>query len=334
MNDWKGIDLVGNSALKTAIRNMVQKDRCFPSVLLTGDKGLGKKTAAQYLAAAYLCEKQNGVPCGECRSCRRMAHTEHPDFVVVAPSGKDGGYKSEEDLRPVVSQAYILPNEEASKMRVFLIADLDRTQPSTQNILLKLIEEPPPHAALVLTAQSKEVFLPTILSRALKFSLCALSEEETLTQLRFRGYEEARAQEAFLQNGGNLGRCLAYLAQDEKQHTGGDAARIAKALADKNEYALLQSLWALSGDKNTGREVLLRLALVLRDAAVLRLDGNAVVAGGDRDTARLISRSVSMRKIQGFLRILEEYQQRIKANASYTLCLNALCAEMMTVFSS
>jgi DNA polymerase-3 subunit delta' len=48
----------------------------------------------------------------------------------------------------------------------------------TQNLMLKLIEEPPDHAYFIFTASGKSAFLPTILSRVIALGVSECSEQE------------------------------------------------------------------------------------------------------------------------------------------------------------
>ena len=72
-------------------------------------------------------------------------------------------------------------------MKVYIIPDLDlsvNTVIQVQNILLKVIEEPPEHTAIILTARSKEIFLPTIISRVLSLGMTSVTEAESMACLQ------------------------------------------------------------------------------------------------------------------------------------------------------
>lgn len=72
-------------------------------------------------------------------------------------------------------------------MKVYIIPDLDlsvNTVIQVQNILLKVIEEPPEHTAIILTARSKEIFLPTIISRVLSLGMTSVTEAESMECLQ------------------------------------------------------------------------------------------------------------------------------------------------------
>ena len=55
--------------------------------------------------------------------------------------------------------------------RVFLIDMIDRANEQAANSLLKVLEEPPAHLIVILTARNPYDLLPTIRSRAVPFRL-------------------------------------------------------------------------------------------------------------------------------------------------------------------
>ena len=110
--------IYGNRFFLDTVRGMFSSGRIAHSFLIYGEKGLGKKTAADYLAAAILCEKQNGIPCGECRSCRNAAGKVHPDIIYPEHSGKLSTY-TVETCRRVCADSYIAPNNGNAKVYIF-----------------------------------------------------------------------------------------------------------------------------------------------------------------------------------------------------------------------
>lgn len=88
-----------------------------------------------------------------------------------------------DDVRNLQKRLYLKPFK--SKTKAMVIAILDRVTIEAQNSLLKVLEEPPNHTIIVLVSVSKELFLPTILSRCvlieLKDESLKLSEEDSKT---------------------------------------------------------------------------------------------------------------------------------------------------------
>ena len=122
---------------------------------------------ATELAAALVCRQQGRTACGQCGHCRKAFAGIHPDIITIArEAGDDASPRKElyvHQIRALCLDACVLPNEAARK--VYLIAEADKMNESAQNALLKLLEEPPEHAALILCTASLERLLPTVRSR-------------------------------------------------------------------------------------------------------------------------------------------------------------------------
>jgi hypothetical protein len=128
----------------------------------------GSAEYARNLAAALVCSSDGARPCGVCPHCRKALRESdklggiHPDIITISPlEGKAA--ISVDQIREVTSSAVVAPNEAAT--RVFVIEDADTMNASCQNALLKLLEEPPAHVALILRASEPGALLPTVRSR-------------------------------------------------------------------------------------------------------------------------------------------------------------------------
>ncbi len=125
--------------------------------------------AAMELAQAMLCASPDAArrPCGVCRDCRKVEKGIHPDVIAIARQTDDKGKPKREiyveQVRAVVADAVVLPNEAEHKVYVFRDADLMNA--AAQNALLKLLEEPPRFVSIVLIAASAASILETVRSR-------------------------------------------------------------------------------------------------------------------------------------------------------------------------
>ena len=323
-----------NEGSKTLISNMIRRSREPHSIIIHGDKGLGKKKLALWTAAALLCEEGGGEPCGRCKNCRLIAEGTHPD-VVTAKSGEKGNYMVD-DIRPIVSDAVILPTE--GRMKVYIIPDLDRsvvTAVQIQNILLKLIEEPPDHTAVILTAASREVFLETILSRVISLAALPVTDAQSAEYLElYENTDPASAGEAVKAGRGNIGRCIDYLAGGLFKN-GADCARaLARAALGRREYDILMALSQTDSSRALFHECAVLFSEIVRDSMRIRLEGRtAVTVGCDEEAARRMSTLFGEEKTLALYELVCSYVRASDASCNLTLAINSFAAELGEYFT-
>lgn len=312
-------EIYGNEATLRLIRSMAEHS-CIPhACLIHGEKGLGKKTIAQYLAMAALCEGEQ-KPCGVCKSCRRVQNGSHLDILRVEHSGKRGGF-SVETIRFVCRDSIAAPNNGYRK--IYLFEDCDNMSVVSQNTLLKLTEEPPPHVLLIFTAEHKGVFLETMLSRMMHFAAGPCSAELCRQALVQKGCTPEEAQFASSVAGGNIGKALDWLRSEQMQEMTKHIAAITRAMAGHNSYEILRILYLYEKDRNTALEFLRLLDVQMRDAAALKfLPGDSI--GCDTASAAALSGNLSVRRALQLHEAIQEAYAALQANVSVRLVLAAL----------
>lgn len=125
------------------------------TLLFEGREGVGKRQAALILAARIL----------------QVSNFEtlqaHPDFFFLGKSvdlktGKEKAEISAEDARKLAKFMALTPAQ--SDFRVAIIDSADRLNPTAANAILKIVEEPPRAAVIILLSHLGGI-LPTIRSR-------------------------------------------------------------------------------------------------------------------------------------------------------------------------
>lgn len=167
------------------------------------------------LAAAMLCTSPGERPCGLCRSCVKAEKGIHPDIITVSRLTDDKGKERREiyvdQIREITESALILPNE--SEKKVYIVRDAGTMNPSAQNAFLKLLEEPPPFVAFILTADNAGQLLETVRSRCVIINL-KTGEREFTPEIRQLSEKYVRCAAA-----GSASKLLSFLNANSEMTT-------------------------------------------------------------------------------------------------------------------
>jgi DNA polymerase-3 subunit delta' len=193
----------GNPTTATALAGMLALDRIPQTLLLAGPEGIGKATLARRMAARLLGDPdrieqddlslphnvelladREKLPSDK-RADDPLQFASHPDFVTFPPDGPLRQI-SIQQMRLLKDRSQYGPRK--GPYRVFLIDHIDRANEQAANSLLKILEEPPPHLVLLLTAENVWNLLPTIRSRSVMFDMNLLSPAEMAAFAASRGW--------------------------------------------------------------------------------------------------------------------------------------------------
>jgi DNA polymerase-3 subunit delta' len=193
--------------------------------LITGPPGSGRSTAAVAFAAALQCPDHG---CGTCSICTTAIAGSHPDVDLVRSETLSYGVDDAEEL---IKKAFLVPAD--APWHIVVIEDGDRLTPAAANMLLKVLEEPPPHLVWLLCAPSPEDVLATIRSRTRSVHLRTPSTGEVAEALRERyGVDPAMAAFAARASQGHIGRARALAVDEEARRRRQEVLRIPGGLRD------------------------------------------------------------------------------------------------------
>jgi DNA polymerase-3 subunit delta' len=186
-------DICGHEWAAQLLKGHIARGEVRHAYLFTGPGGVGRRTLALQFAQALNCQKPpaQGDFCGACRACRQIAAMQYSDLSVLQ-SEKEGGTLKIEGVREVMQALSLMPYE--ANYRVALMLRFQEASIGSQNALLKTLEEAPSRVVLLLTADSSESLLPTIVSRCEVLRLRPMALERLAQQMESRqvGREEAR----------------------------------------------------------------------------------------------------------------------------------------------
>ncbi len=235
--------------------------------LVTGPPGSGRSTAATCFGAALVCPESG---CGVCQACRNAPLGGHPDVEVIRPEGLS---YSVDEARELVKRAAMSPA--SSHWHVVIVEDADRLTDQAVNVLLKSIEEPPPHTIWLLCAPSVEDVPPTIVSRTRHVALRTPSTAEVAKALTDRyAVDGAIAAFAARASQGHIGRARALATDEHARIRRAEVLRVPLELRDLNSCFICAAniLEAASADAEA-------ITAPLNQAEVEDLDASYGVGG-------------------------------------------------------
>ena len=266
-------DFLGNQTTVRRLRETMAADRLPSALILSGPRGAGKYTLALLLAQATNCLTPittDDLPdaCGICANCERIAQSfalderfteavaareevrdvdkkdtrifiqTHPDLLVIPPDPPQLLIKLGQ-VRSVIARIYRRP---AQARRAFYIFTAAAFMKEAANSLLKVLEEPPDYATLLLLAENPNELLPTIRSRAGVLRLGALPAAEIDTLLAARRPELKAAQRTLVGRlaEGAVGRALGFDLPAYLAHRQDALIVLRTSLADPDYSALFR----------------------------------------------------------------------------------------------
>ena len=154
--------------------------RSHQSFIFSGPQGIGKATAAYALARRLL-----GEGGGE-GDARLVAANSHPDLLALEPD--DSKATRTITVDQIRKLTHFLGHSPArGRWRVIIVDSLDAVNFNGANAMLKTLEEPPAHSAIVLVNHQSRPVLPTIRSRCreLRFQPLAFEDARKLVAEAF-----------------------------------------------------------------------------------------------------------------------------------------------------
>jgi hypothetical protein len=157
-----------NESSDRAFSSLVFQDALSHAYIIWGPTEEITAAFSEKLAGVMLCSGAGIKPCMLCPHCQKTSRSIHPDVIVIDRLA-DKREILVDQIRAVREDAVVLPNEADKK--VYIIKNADTMNANAQNAMLKLLEEPPAHAAFLLLAENPAELLPTVRSRCVEIGL-------------------------------------------------------------------------------------------------------------------------------------------------------------------
>ena len=172
-------DVVGQQHVVRTLRNAIRSGRTAHAYLFVGPRGVGKTTLARIFAKALNClDPKDGNPCGECASCRAIMNESSLDVMEVDAASRN----TTGDMRDLAEDVLTAPV--SGRYKIYIIDEVHMLSKAAWNVLLKTVEEPPPHVKFIFATTEVHQVLPTIISRCQRFDLLPIPTRLIAERLR------------------------------------------------------------------------------------------------------------------------------------------------------
>ncbi len=254
-NDWQ---IIGHTWAVQMLQEHLRSDQARHAYLISGPAGIGRRTLALRFIQAMNCPNitDSGQGCMQisCRTCRQIMEMTHPDLKILrVPAGK-----SEiliDQVREL--QAFLMLAPYEAPYKVGLLLNFERATVQAQNALLKTLEEAPPRARILITVDSPESLLPTILSRCEPLRLRPLPQGKIAATINQTGITPEQARLIDHLSAGRYGYALQLLEEPEQVEERAEAIRSLSGCIPaslRKRFQLIEELLPKKGDLSSQRQ--------------------------------------------------------------------------------
>lgn len=317
--------ILGHEKEKAYFKQLIKSQKLPHAIMLEGKEGVGKKSLGHQLASSILCDTQSGDACGTCRHCLKMSHDNHPDFLFIEPDGSQIKNAQIEAFQEFVN---IKPYDGVYK--VVVINQADKMNASSQNRILKTLEEPPAHVIIIMLTTNSEALLPTVLSRCQVIKLNGLHQDLVIAYIRENHSTDDAEVIAKLANG-SIGRAKEYITSDSFKGIQEHTTLILNAVHAKEKSKLLEELSYFTDEKENIQKILDYMILWYRDILLFKQAKakHLLIHSNALDFIKKLARNLSLKKIIDNIEVIETTKKKLRQHGHFDLTMEVMLIKLL-----
>jgi len=310
----------------------IRDEKISSSYIFNGKEGVGKKKIAIEFAKCINClnVKEKDQSCDKCSLCKKIDLNCCPDIKIIKPE-KDSLKIGQ--IREFRNEIYVKPFE--CKKKVYIFENAEALTIEAANCLLKIIEEPPEYAIIILICSNIQSILPTILSRC---------------QVIFFGELSTMEIEKILLKNNNLSKNKINIISKIARGSIGNAYnmiddhdflirrdrlfnQLTKIVPGEIDIEMLNRVEKIFSEINEAKEIIEMIILWYRDLLLLKVVNNQKYIVNEDWVKMLSEKAILYRKtmlidILNYLLLAQEY---LKRNANKNILLESLVIKLSGV---
>ncbi len=291
------------------------------SFLFESSDELFLNTFSQCFAMFLLCNGKN-KPCTVCENCKKVELNSHSDLKTYPKNHKN---ILVEDIKDIIDNIYLSGIE--SDKKIFILNNFSSATVQAQNKLLKILEEPPENAFIILNVTNISKVLPTILSRCKKIRLLCLQDDEIIKGLDL---EVNRRQELLALANRSLSKAVLFYKDKNFWELYDFCLDTLKDMKDSK--VLIKFSYKLSNNKEEINTILEIFESLFRDMLFIRLKTFSLVKN---KTILIDLQSISLEfncdAIDLIIKKIYEIKKKLEFNCNYVYLIDSLLLYVLEV---
>ncbi|MFH1453646.1 MAG: DNA polymerase III subunit delta' [Armatimonadota bacterium] len=313
--------IIGQDKAINYLNRIIDEKKVANSYLFFGPEGVGKKTAAAWFAKKINCRSASS-PCNECSSCTKINKNIHPDILYIKP---EGNYIKIDQTREILSSISFRPFE--GKYRAYIIEDAQYLTDAAANQMLKILEEPPSYAVIILIISDITHLAPTVISRCQRVPFNYV-ESRLIKEYIHKNFDldQARTESVAKLSRGSLGQAVSFINNDRFWEVREFTLRLGSELPDMSYDKALKEAQSIENLKGYEEAVLEFLIDWFRDLMVLKETGNPgmVINYDMKDKLSAMAGNYTVWQIKKIMRKILEAKFLLRRNVNKKIIFNNL----------
>ena len=315
-------NILGHEFPKKILRTAVETQKISHGYIFYGIDGIGKFSLAKEFSKAIICDNQTG--CGNCPKCKQFEAGTVTDFRITDLSvNKDGEQKesiSVEEARGLIGDIFLKPF--IFNRKIYIINNADKMTVQAQNALLKIFEEPPSYAVIILIVSNISNILPTILSRGVQVRFNPLPPKEIKKYLE-KNYLELISDNTVGSSNGSIKNAISIQESDSYTALRRETCENFIKLISERKKSNLTKLYGTFVKNEDNYQIMLDIiSSIVYD--IINRGNPQLIKNSDFN----IKFDISIEKCHEIFNIITNLSKRLTTNAAYTLSVYASLLEI------